>query len=155
MYRPGTDETNVQMSDVLCDFCHRAWTEDVPFIEGHRGAVICARCLEVAFVELEAGDGPNVVSGDYLCRLSREDDRDREALRRAGEPGWRSPVDPEAVACRKVIRMAAAALQKDPDFDWRKPEVPAAEGGGDAEGGDGGGDEGDADGGPGGNASGN
>ena len=125
MHRPGTDASNVQMSDVLCDFCHRPWTEEVPFIEGHRGAVICARCLEVAFVELEAGDGPNVVTGGYTCRLSREDDRDREALRRAGEPGWRSPVDPEAVACRKVVRMAAATLQKDPDFDWRKPEVGA------------------------------
>ena len=123
MYREGTDESNVQMSDVLCDFCHRVWTEEVPFIEGHRGAVICAGCLERAFVELESGEGPNLVGDGYFCRLSREGEEDRAALRRAGEPGWRSPVDPEAVVCRKVVRMAAAALQKDPVFQWRKPEV--------------------------------
>jgi len=128
MYREGTDDGDVQMSDVLCDFCHRPWTEDVPFIEGHRGAMICARCLEVAFVELESGDPSHITTGDYLCRMSRESEQDRIALRRAGEPGWRSPVDPEAVVCRKVVRMAAATLQKDPDFKWQKPEVARGDG---------------------------
>lgn len=123
MYRPGTDPDAVTMADVLCDFCHRPWTEKIAFIEGHRGAVICGDCLTRAFIEVD-GDGPQVVRGDYMCRLSRESDEDRAALRRAGEVGWRSPVDPEAIVCRKVIRMAAATLAKDPDHDWSKPVPP-------------------------------
>ena len=57
MRRPGTDENDVKMSDVLCDFCHRAWTEDVPMIEGHRGSCICARCLTVASSSIERQSG--------------------------------------------------------------------------------------------------
>ena len=32
MRKPGTDPENVQMTDVLCDFCRRQWTEDVAMI---------------------------------------------------------------------------------------------------------------------------
>ena len=32
MRKPGTDADDVQMSDVLCDFCRRPWTMDVPMI---------------------------------------------------------------------------------------------------------------------------
>ena len=123
MYRDGTDENNVQMEDVLCDFCHRVWTKDEPFIEGHRGSMICGKCLSVAFAQLMT-DGPDIEHGPYECRMSREGEDDRAALRRAGEPGWRSPVDPDAVVSRKVVRMAAAVLQKDPDWDWSKPKIP-------------------------------
>ena len=35
MQRPGTDPENVEMSDILCDFCLRAWTKDRPMVEGH------------------------------------------------------------------------------------------------------------------------
>ena len=123
MYRPGANPLDMRMEDVLCDFCHRPWSEDVPFVEGHRGAAICGRCLSAAFVELETG-GPNVVDGEFFCRLARESREDRAALRRGDEPGWRSPIDPEAVVSRKCVRMAAAVLQKDPDHDWRKPARP-------------------------------
>lgn len=123
MYRPGTDESNVQMSDVLCDYCHRAWTTDEPFLEGHRGTMICGRCLSVAYVELHMG-GDNLAVGDYFCRMSQEGGEDRSALNRGDEPGWRSPVDPEAAVSRMCVRMAAAQLERDGDHDWSRPAVP-------------------------------
>jgi hypothetical protein len=109
------------MTDVLCDFCHRAWTADMPIVEGHRGAMICGTCLSIAYRQIvcdaEAGAGR-----EFYCRMCREEQRDREALNRGGEHGWASPVDPEAVICRRCIKLGAGVLHKDPDYDWRKPE---------------------------------
>jgi len=127
MYRDGVDEQDVRMEDVLCDFCHRSWSEEIPFLEGHRGAMICGHCLAVAWTEIHVG-GPNVAESGYFCRMSRESDEDRAALGRAGEPGWRSPVDPDAAIARRFIKQAAGVLHKDPDFDWRKPEIGVDDG---------------------------
>jgi len=124
MYRPGTDEANVQMSDVLCDFCARAWTEDVPFIEGHRGATICGSCLSVAYAEAVYASHP-ALKGDFLCVLCREGGKDRAALHRESEAGWESPVRPGACVCRRCCRRSAAVLEKDPDFNWRRPASAA------------------------------
>ena len=33
MRKPGTDNDNVQMSDVLCDFCRAEWTDDLQMVE--------------------------------------------------------------------------------------------------------------------------
>ena len=119
MFREGTNENDVRMEDVLCDFCHRAWTEREPFLEGHRGTHICGKCLSVACAEIDA-DGPNVVTS-FFCRMSRESDEDRAAMNRGDERGWQSPVDPEACVSRMCIRMAAAALERDADFEWVRP----------------------------------
>jgi len=119
MRREGTDESNVEMSDVLCDFCHAEWTEDLPMVEGHRGACICGKCLTVAYREVMVEKSGE--TGDYTCTLCRESAEDRAALDRAGEPGWRSPMYPEAAACRRCLKRSAGVLHKDPDFDWRKP----------------------------------
>ena len=75
MRNPGTDEDNVQMSDVLCDFCERQWTETLPMIEGHQGACICGNCLGVAFVDvvLNRNDG----ASDFTCTMCRESTDDR------------------------------------------------------------------------------
>jgi hypothetical protein len=117
VFKPGTNPDDVAMSDVLCDFCGREWTEDVPFIEGHRGRHVCGRCLELARAEL-AGGAPtgDVAPAPYTCVLCREDAADRAALRRANEPGWRSPIVDDAVMCRRCAEEAAAALAKDPDW---------------------------------------
>lgn len=121
MYKPDFNADNVQMSDVLCDFCRREWTEDVPFIEGHRGRVICGHCLAVGYREIVLAHGDD---GNHAfdCTMCRESGEDRAALERADEPGWPSPLHPEAVICRRCIKRASGALHKDPDFDWRKPE---------------------------------
>jgi len=120
MLRPGADQSNVQMEDVLCDFCHRAWTADVPFIEGHRGAVMCGQCLTVAYDELvisRAGE-----TGDFQCVLCREGEKDRAAENRPDEPGWKSALDESVAVCRRCVKRAAGVLHKDPDYAWRKPE---------------------------------
>ncbi|MHC4304982.1 MAG: hypothetical protein ACYSW2_10955 [Planctomycetota bacterium] len=110
MRKPGTDENDVQMSDVLCDFCHRAWTEDVPMIEGHQGSCLCARCLTVAYTEVVV-NGDDTAPASYTCPMCLEDEKDREALGRGGESGWRSPVE-----------LAARSLEKDRDSGWKKPD---------------------------------
>ena len=129
MRKPTTDETNVQMSDVLCDFCRREWTEEIPMIEGHQGSCICGNCLRLAYRQVvvakatvgDAGIGGGEAS-PYTCPLCLEKPEDRAAMDRADEPGWPSPLHPEAVICRRCIKRAAGALHKDPDFGWRKPE---------------------------------
>jgi hypothetical protein len=120
MHRPGADPDDVQMSDVLCDFCRRAWTEDVAMVEGHRGSCICGRCLTLAWVEVMRAGGSSVPS-DFRCTMCLESGRDRAALERAGEPGWQSPIHGEAFICRRCVEQAARVLGRDPDSRWVAP----------------------------------
>lgn len=120
MRNPGTDQSNVQMSDVLCDFCHRKWTEDIPMIEGHRGSCICGRCLTIAYTDVVL-NGVDSSPAQYTCPMCLESETDRAELDRADEPGWQSPMHEEAVICRRCIKLAAGALHKSSDFDWTKP----------------------------------
>jgi hypothetical protein len=111
MQRPGTDPENVQMSDILCDFCRREWTEELPLVEGHQGSVICGFCLTEAYRALilkKAGTAPE----GYKCILCLENRPD---------PGWRSPEHPEAAACARCVRQCAGVLSKDTDLKWTKP----------------------------------
>lgn len=121
MRKPGTDENNVQMSDVVCDFCRREWTEDVPMIEGHQGSCICGKCLTIAYTDVVVNKH-NTAPADFKCPMCLEQDKDRAALNRSGEPGWQSPMYPEAVVCRRCIKLAAGALQKDEEFSWKRPQ---------------------------------
>jgi hypothetical protein len=111
MHRPGTDENNVQMSDVLCDFCLRPWREDLPVIEGHRGAVICGDCLRDAYRMLILKKEGTAAKGS-MCVLCREE-RD--------EAGWVKPGRGEPMACTRCVRQSAAVLAKDKDYGWAKP----------------------------------
>ena len=120
MFRPGTDPDQVELSDVLCDFCAKPWAEDVPFIEGHRGRHICGACLAAGYrrVVLERGEGPTV----FECVLCREAAKDRAALDREDEVGWASSNDGSAAICRRCLKQAAGVLHKDPDYEWTRPE---------------------------------
>ncbi|QOJ17635.1 MAG: hypothetical protein HRU76_08585 [Phycisphaeraceae bacterium] len=122
MRRPGTDPDNVRMEDVLCDFCHRQWSADLPLIEGHQGSCLCGRCLSVAYAEVVLRNIGSAPAG-YHCTMCLESGFDREALGRADEPGWQSPAHPDACICRRCIELAAKALEKDPDFTWRRPAL--------------------------------
>jgi hypothetical protein len=116
MRKPGVDPNNVQMSDVLCDFCLREWTEDVLFIEGHQGSCICGPCLTQAWGDLASGRC--APADDYLCPMCREKNEDRAALGRADEPGWQGA---HAAICQRCMQLAATALEKDPESGWRRP----------------------------------
>jgi hypothetical protein len=118
MQRPGTDENNVQMSDILCDFCRREWTMERPMVEGHRGSCICGDCLRLSYSAMVLEKQGNAPAG-YLCTLCREN-RD--------EIGWVPPVipadqpaDPPLAACRRCVNQSAAVLAKDKEYGWAKP----------------------------------
>ncbi len=112
MHREGCDPDHVQPEDVLCDFCgDAAWSKGRPCVEGHRGSLICGRCLSEAYAEV-------VLSAQNLppaeCTL---------CLERRNEPAWRgSRVD--AAACRRCVKQSAGVLHKSRDWEWVKPTNP-------------------------------
>jgi hypothetical protein len=129
--RDGTDPDNVQMSDVLCDFCAREWTQDRQMVEGHHGSCICASCLAHAFRAVvidgrddsgcagppDAGQGPsNPVDDLPRCTM---------CLETRNEPHWRGTGRPQALACRRCIKMASVILERDPDAAWTRPTAGA------------------------------
>ena len=109
MRKPGTDENNVQMSDVVCDFCGSEWTETLPMVEGHQGSTICGQCLAEACRSVLIRKEGAAESG-AKCTL---------CLENRPEPGWRGQSG--AVACRRCINQSAAILGKDKDLGWQRP----------------------------------
>lgn len=95
-----------------CDFCRQPWSDDRPMVEGHRGSLICARCLTIAYTRLALHDDADTprVEQCALCLESRE------------QPGYASPIDDSVVACLRCVRQSATTLAKDPDSGWSKPE---------------------------------
>lgn len=94
-----------------CDFCASAWEESRPMVEGHRGSLICAECLSMAYAEvilLRAGTPHADITACTLCLMHREDDH------------WKSPLS-DAAACAWCITKSADILEKDPDAGWKRP----------------------------------
>lgn len=112
MRRPGCDEDNLAMSDVLCDFCENVWTEELPMVEGHHGSCICGRCLTIAYTEVALHD-LNAAPAGYKCTLCLENRPDA---------AWASPLREGVFICRRCIKQSAGVLNKDPDSGWKKPE---------------------------------
>ncbi len=108
MHKPGTNVNDVQMTDVLCDFCERVWDERHIFIEGHRGSVICGKCLHLAEVEIIEHDNSSASPG-YSCTM---------CLTERDEPGWQSPLRDTAHICKRCITWAIEAITKDADLIW-------------------------------------
>jgi hypothetical protein len=113
MRRPGSDPDHLAMTDILCDFCRREWTEERPMVEGHQGSCICGPCLTTAYRATVLDEAPATPGSGARCALCLEDRAD---------PMWDSPVEPGTRACRRCVRQSAAVLQKDPDSRWRRPE---------------------------------
>ncbi len=115
MFRPGTDETNVQYEDVLCNFCRRSWDPDDPtrpLIEGHHGSHLCGECLALAYQAVVLENKSDRVAG-VACTMCLEE-RDDEC--------WRSPEFHDAVLCRRCVKQSATALEKDKDYQWTRPK---------------------------------
>ncbi len=110
MRRPGCDEDNLQMSDVMCDFCGNEWTLERPMVEGHHGSCICGPCLTVAYTELVVAQGGDAPAG-YKCTL---------CLEHRDDPGWASPAR-EAWACRRCVKQSAGVMGKDKESGWSRP----------------------------------
>lgn len=111
MRRDGTDPLDVQMSDVLCDFCRREWTLDRPLIEGHHGSCVCGDCLAEAFRRVSLDEQDDSIPG-YTCTMCLEQRKD---------PCFRSPTQPDAFICRRCIKLGATALERDPESNWTRP----------------------------------
>ncbi|MCZ6835043.1 MAG: hypothetical protein O7G85_04645, partial [Planctomycetota bacterium] len=88
MRKPGTNEDNVQMTDVICDFCHREWNEAIPMLEGHQGSCLCGNCLKIAYTELVLNKHVPEHEDDWKCPMCLESSEDRRAIDRGDEPGW-------------------------------------------------------------------
>ena len=97
-----------------CDFCGQAWTDERPMVEGHRGSLICAPCLGVAYAELVLHKAGVDLPADSTCRL---------CLERKDEPHWAGLVNEDALACKRCVRQSAAVLHSDDDIAWSKPVV--------------------------------
>lgn len=111
MRRDGTDPDNVQMEDVLCDFCRRSWTEETPFIEGHHGSCVCGPCLTAAYRHVILGGADDRVPA-YRCTMCLEEREDR---------CYRSPTHQEAFLCERCIKLASGALVRDKESGWSRP----------------------------------
>ena len=117
MFRDGANPDSMDMNDVLCDFCHAVWKEDIPMIEGHRGSCICGKCLRMAWGVVVVNK-MNDSSGEATCRM---------CLQEREDPCYQSPAYEDALICRRCIRMSAHTLQMDDDGEW---EMPDRKGGG-------------------------
>lgn len=116
MHRPGMDEHNATAADFLCDFCEASWADDRPMVEGHRGSLICGKCLTLAFDALwNRGQGvPRPEAETCVMCLSPNDD-----------PVWVSPVRDEARICKRCAKQSAVMLERDQDCGWKRPPVNA------------------------------
>lgn len=112
MHRPGADMENAGPEDFLCDYCHHHWSDDRPMVEGHRGSLICGKCLTVAYREVVLGGGGVGPSSGAACALCLQTNPTRH---------WVSPLDENVLACVSCIEKSARMLAKDPDSDWTPP----------------------------------
>lgn len=116
------DPTKEGNAFFVCDFCRNHWAEDRPMIEGHRGSLVCGRCLSVGLVAVRTGSGaaePALAAG-LTCTMCLEQ-RGRPDRSGGPEALWCSPLHPEAVLCRRCAEQAAEALLSDPESGWSEP----------------------------------
>jgi len=113
MHRAGSNPHDMQISDFLCDFCARVWDGTFAMVEGHRGSLICDKCLAVAYADVVhagANHGPGL-----KCTMCLEERKDAQ---------WRSPVRDEAVICLRCIKQSATQLEKEAESGWTRPQAP-------------------------------
>lgn len=112
MHRAGADPEQMGPEDFICDFCHQTWAEDRPMVEGHKGSLICGRCVTLshaAVIHHESGELPGDHDACTTCLMHKH-----------GEPHWRSPAT-DAMICRECVLRSGLMLVKDPDTDWQPP----------------------------------
>jgi hypothetical protein len=110
MRRDGCDEENLKPQDFLCDFCLNHWAEDRPMVEGHRGSLICSRCLTEAYRTVIRENTGETVPSMINCTL---------CVAHHDTPHWKGLAGP--VACKRCIEQSARILEKDPDAGWKRP----------------------------------
>ncbi|MFO0857615.1 MAG: hypothetical protein U0640_09705 [Phycisphaerales bacterium] len=132
MHRPGCDPESMTEEDFLCDFCGCTWTSANPMVEGHKGSLICGRCLTAACKAVLVQNAGVVVPqhiGCAMCLLNKTGDYWQSPVRASvveGENGAKGEVDieptPGSVICRWCIERSAAILSKDTESGWKRPQ---------------------------------
>ncbi len=112
MRREGSDENNLQPADFLCDFCGNSWADDRHMVEGHRGSLICSRCLALAYDELWNRLAGGALPPTTTCMMCLEE---RE------ESCWPSPVRDGAWICKRCTKQSAVMLERDPEANFKRP----------------------------------
>lgn len=119
MHRPGADPDSMSAEDFICDFCLRCWAAERPMVEGHRGSLICAPCLNAAYHELVLDKGGKPIPEGQTCSL---------CLSHNETPHWRSPsMEAGPVICLTCTKRSGAILEKDPESGWKRPSNTPAE----------------------------
>ncbi|MHC4977374.1 MAG: hypothetical protein ACYTF7_12360 [Planctomycetota bacterium] len=95
-----------------CDYCHASWEESNPMVEGHRGSLLCAKCIRVAYTQLVSNEAPDLESTES-CAM---------CLEARNQPIWVSPAT-DAHACLRCVKLGARALESDDDTDWQRPDT--------------------------------
>ncbi len=125
MQRPGSQPEDMAAQDFICDFCGQCWAEDRPMMEGHKGSLICARCLALAYAALIVRNTGVVIPEHIactMCLLNKSGDYWQSPLRVTAEPeGIDNHPEPGACICRWCTEKSATMLEKDPSAHWTKP----------------------------------
>ena len=111
MRREGCDEDNLKPEDFLCDFCGKHWETDRQMVEGHRGSLICSRCLTEAYRIVNREGGGEAVPSMINCTL---------CVAHHDTPHWKGPAG--LVACKRCIEQSARIIEKDADAAWKRPQ---------------------------------
>jgi transcription elongation factor Elf1 len=114
MHRIGADPQDMLPTDFLCDFCGAHYSDDRPMVEGHRGSLICSRCLAKAHTQvIEHNAGITVPEhiACALCLMNKSGDYYQSPIRATATPdGAAIDPTPGACACRWCIERSAKLL---------------------------------------------
>lgn len=131
MQRPGSDPENMRAEDFFCDFCGSHWDETRPMVEGHRGSLICGRCLALAYARVVVRNSGVVVPEHVacaMCLLNKSGDYWQSPVRTqlvtasdAGPGGVDIHPEPGACICRWCLEKSAGMMEKDAQSGWKRP----------------------------------
>lgn len=122
-----------QLEFFKCDFCRRAWSEDRPMVEGHKGSLFCGTCLSAAYREVLIQKGGQMGVRGPVHPIEAPGPWCVMCLERREERYWTSPLYEEARSCTRCIRQSATMLSRDPESGWQKPTGAEEEPDGDEE----------------------
>ena len=125
MRKEGCDEENLQPTDFLCDYCGNTWSDDRPMVEGHRGSLVCAKCLSLAYgllwLSAPKWDGKAPPPPPPADQTMPEGALCRMCLEHREEPCWQSPMEESAWLCKRCAKQSVVMLERDPELKYERP----------------------------------
>jgi len=115
VHRPGSNPLDMQMSDFLCDFCMKSWSESTPFVEGHHGSCICGDCLRAA-AKTRGATMPSEHSDERSFNASEAG---------PARPGASAMSKPASAADMAVERSCTMCLEARAEHGWQSEKRAA------------------------------